>query len=316
VAPDVRLAGWEELARGREAEELARYGGLLTHELDDENARHAGAVPRSRTASRRDAGRQVDERRVMKLDLAGRRAVVSGGSRGVGAAVARMLAAAGADVGIAYLSRHAEAERMVNELQRAGVRAFAQAGDLADAGQAERLFARADEEFGGLDTFVGNAGIWPPQDVPIARMTDEQWRRTLAINLDAIFYCTRAAARRMGADGRIVIIGSTAGQRGEAGHADYAASKGALMSLVKGVAVELAPSGTTVNCVAPGWIDTEMAEEPYAGAGRARIEAGIPLGRVATADDVAGPVVFLCSTLARHITGEVLNVNGGSVLCG
>jgi 3-oxoacyl-[acyl-carrier protein] reductase len=126
----------------------------------------------------------------------------------------------------------------------------------------------------------------------------------------------RAAARVLAPGGSIVLVGSTAGQRGEAGHADYAASKGAIISLVKGVAMELAPRAITVNCVAPGWIDTEMAAVPYAEGGRARIEAGIPLGRVASAEDVAGPIVFLCSALARHITGEILNVNGGSVLCG
>jgi 3-oxoacyl-[acyl-carrier protein] reductase len=147
-------------------------------------------------------------------------------------------------------------------------------------------------------------------------MSDEQWHRTIAINLDSIFYCTREAARIMSDDGRIVLISSTAGQRGEAGHADYAATKGALISFVKGVAVELAARGLTVNCVAPGWIDTEMAELPYADGGRQRIEASIPLGRVASAEDIAGPVVFLCSALARHITGEILNVNGGAVLCG
>lgn len=249
----------------------------------------------------------------MPIDLAGRRALVTGGSRGVGRAVAMMLARAGARVGISYLSRHDEANAVVAEL---GAASWCQAGDLSQPGDVEALFARADREFGGLDIFVGNAGIWPPEDVPIARMTDAQWRRTMAVNLDAIFYCTRAAAARMTADGRIVLIGSTAGQRGEAGHADYAASKGAMISLVKGVAIELAPTGTTVNCVAPGWIDTEMASLPYAEGGRARIEAAIPLGRVASADDVAGPVVFLCSGLARHITGEILNVNGGSVLCG
>jgi 3-oxoacyl-[acyl-carrier protein] reductase len=113
-------------------------------------------------------------------------------------------------------------------------------------------------------------------------MADDQWRRTLSANLDAIFYCTRYAARMLADHGRIVLIGSTAGQRGEAGHADYAASKGAIISFVKGVAVELAPRDITVNCVAPGWIDTEMAARPYAGEGRRRIEATIPLGRVAT----------------------------------
>ncbi|CAN5743875.1 3-oxoacyl-[acyl-carrier-protein] reductase [soil metagenome] len=253
---------------------------------------------------------------MVNIDLSGRRAIVTGGSRGVGGEIARMLGAAGAHVGISYLSRHDEAATVVHELEDAGVRAWSFAGDLAGSGVADELFDRALAEFGGVDIFIGNAGIWPPDDVPIQDMSDAQWRRTMAANLDAIFYCTRAAARCMTGGGRIVLIGSTAGQRGEAGHADYAASKGALMSLVKGVALEMAPRDVTVNCVAPGWIDTEMAAKPYEGAGRARIEAAIPLGRVAAAIDIAGPVVFLCSDLARHITGEVLNVNGGSVLCG
>jgi 3-oxoacyl-[acyl-carrier protein] reductase len=253
---------------------------------------------------------------MVNIDLLGRRAVVTGGSRGVGRAIARMLAEAGAQVGIAYHDRHNEAAEVVRELENMGVPAWSQPGDLSQPHEAERLFSRALDEFGGLDIFVGNAGIWLPEHVPLSLMSDEQWRRTLSINLDAIFYCTREAARVMSDGGRIVLIGSTAGQRGEAGHGDYAASKGALISLVKGVAVELATHGITVNCVAPGWIDTEMAAQPYAGAGRARIEASIPLGRVATVEDVAGPVLFLCSPLARHITGEVLNVNGGAVLCG
>lgn len=253
---------------------------------------------------------------MLSIDLSGRRAVVTGGSRGVGLAVSRLLARAGADVGISYESRHEAADAAVAELRALGVRAWAQAGDLGRADTAERLFARAQEEFGGLDIFVGNAGIWPPQDVPLAEMTDEQWRRTLAVNLDAVFYTTRAAARRIADGGRIVLVGSTAGQRGEAFHGDYAATKGAIISLVKGVAIELAPRDVTVNCVAPGWIDTEMAAPPYSAGGRERIEAGIPLRRVATPEDVAGPIVFLCSPLARHITGEILNVNGGSVLCG
>jgi 3-oxoacyl-[acyl-carrier protein] reductase len=253
---------------------------------------------------------------VLSLDLRGKRAVVTGGSRGVGRAVALMLAEAGAHVGVAYRSRHDEAAALVRELEQKGVLAWSYAGDLSAPPEAERLFERAHAEFGGVDIFVGNAGIWPPAHVPVADMSDDQWRTTLAANLDAIFYCTRAASRMMSRDGRIVVIGSTAGQRGEGGHADYAASKGALMAFVKSVCIELAALDITVNCVAPGWIDTEMAAQPYAGDGRSRIEAGIPLGRVASAADVAGPVVFLCSPLARHITGEVLNVNGGSVLCG
>lgn len=253
---------------------------------------------------------------MVTLDLEGKRALVTGGSRGVGRATALLLARAGADVGITYRARREEAEAVVADIERLGRRAWAEGGDLTDPEFVERVFGRVDAMFVGLDVFVGNAGIWPPDHVPIERMEPEQWRRTLALNLDSVIRCTQEAARRLGPGGRIVLIGSTAGQRGEAGHADYAASKGAVMSFVKSVAVELAPRDITVNCVAPGWIDTEMCEEPFSGGGRARIEAGIPLGRVASAEDVAGPIVFLCSRLARHVTGEVLNVNGGSVLCG
>jgi 3-oxoacyl-[acyl-carrier protein] reductase len=253
---------------------------------------------------------------MLRIDLEGKRALVTGGSRGVGAATALMLARAGADVAISYLSRSGEAEAVVDDLTRLGARAVAVGGDLADSATVDRLFQRAVDELGGIDIVVVNAGIWPVDDVPIAQMTDGQWRRTVAVNLDAAFYTVRRAAELLSDGGRLVVVGSTAGQRGEAYHGDYAATKGALISLVKGVAVELARRDITVNCVAPGWIDTEMAALPYAAGGRERIAASIPLGRVASVDDVAGPILFLCSGLARHITGEVLNVNGGSVLCG
>jgi 3-oxoacyl-[acyl-carrier protein] reductase len=253
---------------------------------------------------------------MLGIDLRGKRAVVTGGSRGIGRAIAVLLARAGAHVGISYESRDATANDVVAELKPHGVNAFAERGDLADERSAEKLIGRAVDEFGGLDIFVGNHGIWPPEYLGIDAMTAPHWRRTIAVNLDSIFYTTRAAVRSMANGGRVILISSTAGQRGEAGHVDYAASKGAIISMVKGLCVELAPRQITVNCVAPGWVDTEMAAPPYAEGGRARIEAGIPIGRVASADDIAGPVVFLCSDLARHITGEVLNVNGGSVLCG
>jgi 3-oxoacyl-[acyl-carrier protein] reductase len=252
----------------------------------------------------------------MRIDLGGKRALVTGGTRGVGGATARMLAAAGADVGVSYRSRDGDAESMVEELRAEGVRSWSQPGDLAEPEVVAELFARAQSEFGGLDILVANAGVWPPGEVPIAEMSTAQWRRTLSVNLDGAFYCVRAAAAMLADAGRIVLVGSTAGQRGEANHGDYAASKGALQSLVKGVAVELAGRDITVNCIAPGWIDTEMAAVPYDAGGRGRIARTIPLGRVATPEDVAGPILFLCSHLARHITGEVLNVNGGAVLCG
>jgi 3-oxoacyl-[acyl-carrier protein] reductase len=178
------------------------------------------------------------------------------------------------------------------------------------------LIEHAATGLGGLDFFVANAGIWPSNDAPVAEMSAEQWRRTMAENVDSMFFTTRAALRQMSDGGRVVIISSTAGQRGEACHADYAASKGAAISFVKSLAPELAKRGITVNSVAPGWVDTEMCDTPFANGGRARIAAGIPVGRIASTRDIAGPIVFLCSDLARHITGEILNVNGGSVLAG
>jgi 3-oxoacyl-[acyl-carrier protein] reductase len=151
--------------------------------------------------------------------------------------------------------------------------------------------------------------------VPLTAMPPTQWASTIAQNLDSYFYVVRHFAPKINSGGSIVLVSSTAGQRGEAFHADYAATKGAIVSLTKTLAVELAPH-VRVNCVAPGWVDTTMCDQPFAGEGKARIRATIPLGRIASADDVAGPILFLCSPLARHVTGEILNVNGGSVLCG
>ena len=250
------------------------------------------------------------------IDLEGKTAVVTGGSRGVGRATALLLARAGASVGIAFRSRRAEADAVVARLEGLGVKAWAQQGDLANAEHADALLTRAEEEFDGLDIFVGSHGIWPPIDTPVTEMTDEQWHGTIDVNLHSVFYTCRAAARVLRDDGHLVLVGSTAGQRGEAYHADYASSKGAMISLVKGFCIELAPRGITVNCVAPGWIDTEMSATAYEGNERERIARSIPIGRIATAEDVAGPIVFLCSRLGRHVTGEILNVNGGAVLVG
>jgi 3-oxoacyl-[acyl-carrier protein] reductase len=245
------------------------------------------------------------------IDLTGKRAFVTGGGRGIGLATARLLAAAGAKVAAGYRSRKPEPDPAI---------AATIAGDLGDPAAAKRAVADVVAALGGLDILVVNHGIWPPDDVALARMTDAQWDATRRANLDAVLYVCRAAIPHLpeGGGGRVVLVSSTAGQRGEAFHADYAATKGAVIALTKSLAVELAPR-VTVNCVAPGWVDTEMSRKPYergAGSGRRDIEKTIPLGRVASAEDVAGPIVFLCSDLARHITGEILNVNGGSVLCG
>jgi len=249
-------------------------------------------------------------------DLAGRNALITGGSRGIGAATALLLAEWGVNVAIGYRARSGDATGVVNRARALGVTATAVAADIGEREGAERLVDEAVKQLGGLNYFVGNSGIWIPEDVSLADMGDDQWRRTMRENLDSMFFTTRAAARVIKDHGRIVLVASTAGQRGEAFHADYAASKGAMISFVKSLCVELAPRDVTVNCVAPGWVDTEMAAQPYAAGGRERISRGIPLGRVADPRDIAGPIAFLCSELARHITGEILNVNGGSVLVG
>jgi len=249
------------------------------------------------------------------IDLSGKDALITGGSRGVGRATAFLMAEAGARVGIGYRTRKDEADEVVRRIQEGGGVAWSQPGDISTEAGAEALFARVDQEFGGLDIFVGNAGIWPPRDTPLAEMTVQQWRTTHAVNLDSTFFTTRAAARRLRDGGSIVLVSSTAGQRGEAFHGDYASSKGAQISLVKGLCVELGGRDINVNAVAPGWIDTEMSRDALNEAGD-QATSGIPLGRVASADDVAGPILFLCSELGRHVTGEILNVNGGAVLVG
>lgn len=250
------------------------------------------------------------------IDLTGKSAIVTGGSRGVGRATALLLARAGANVGIGYRSREADALAVVEEVQSLGVQAWAEAGDLAQPGDVDRLFQAAQTRFGGLDIFIGNHGVWPVDDVPLCDLSDERWHHTMGANLHSIFYTCRAAARVLRDSGRIVLVGSTAGQRGEANHGDYAATKGAMISLVKGFCIEVAPRDITVNCVAPGWIDTEMSASAFVGEERERIARSIPIGRIASAEDVAGPILFLCSDLGRHVTGEILNVNGGAVLVG
>jgi 3-oxoacyl-[acyl-carrier protein] reductase len=249
------------------------------------------------------------------IELTGRTALVTGGSRGVGRATALLLARAGADVALTCRTRLSDAEGVARRIRDMGRRALAVAGDLSDPDAVTGIMTQVREQFGHLDSFIANAGIWPAEPVPLAAMSGERWQRTISANLDAVFLTTRAALGLMRAGGSIVLVSSTAGQRGEADHADYAASKGALIALTKSLAVECAP-GITVNCVAPGWIDTEMALPALADGARERIAAAIPLRRIASAEDVAGPIVFLCSVLARHITGEILNVNGGAVLCG
>ena len=249
------------------------------------------------------------------IDLHGKTALVTGGNRGIGRATVLFLARAGADVALTYHTRRAEAAAVADEVRSTGRRAWVTGGDMADEAVAERLVSWLERELGRLDLFVANAGVWPAEEVALAEMGAERWSGTVGANLDSVFLSTRAALQVMRPGGRVVIVSSTAGQRGEAYHADYAATKGALIALTKSLAVECAPD-IQVNCVAPGWVETEMSAPALTDENRGRIQETIPLGRIAEAEDIAGPILFLCSDLARHITGEVLNVNGGSVLCG
>jgi 3-oxoacyl-[acyl-carrier protein] reductase len=250
------------------------------------------------------------------IDLSGRRVVVTGASRGIGAACCRLFARAGATVLVQYVASGQKAGEVLAELKRISDRPHALFRcDVTRRSQIKRLFAYVATQWGGLDCLVNNAGVWVHD--PLSRLDAERLEATLAVNVVGPFLCAREAVPLLqgSEDGSIVNISSTAGQRGEAFYSAYAASKGAMISATKSWSSELAPK-IRVNSVAPGWVETDMTAEALSGDGGKAIAASIPLGRVASPEDVAGPVVFLASPLARHITGEILNVNGGSVLVG
>jgi 3-oxoacyl-[acyl-carrier protein] reductase len=252
-----------------------------------------------------------------ELGLKGRVALVTGGSRGIGKAVVGLFASSGTHVAVNYVRDEAAARATVNLAQGHGVKALAIQADVSQLDQAEQLVQETVEHFGRLDFLICNAGIW--EGAPVEEISEELWDKTLEINLKGTWSVCRAAVPLMKQQGfgRIVIVSSTAGQRGEANVSNYAASKGGQISFAKSLAPELGGFGINVNCVAPGWVETEMTAEALADkVTQESIKKSSPLGRVATPEEIAGPIVFLCSTWANHITGEVLNVNGGSVLCG
>jgi len=255
---------------------------------------------------------------VPTLSLDGEVALVTGGSRGIGAATVRLFVRAGARVVFNYVRAQSEAQRLVAEC--GADLCYAVRADLTGTGGAESLVHAAVERFGSLDALVVNHGVWQSEDVAIDKMSDEQWRTTIAVNLDSTFAVVKHAVaqmKRQARGGHVVLVSSTAGQRGEAGHVDYAATKGAIISMTKGLSTELAPHGIYVNCVAPGWVDTDMTAGALSDPDRReRIFAAIPLGRVATPEEIAAPILFLCTQHAGFITGEVFNVNGGAVLVG
>ena len=261
----------------------------------------------------------------VQLSLAGRVALITGGSRGIGAATVRLFRQAGAKVAFSYKSARHVAESLSNECGGPG-ECLAIQQNLASAEDGHVLVASAIAAFGQLDCLIVNHGVWPPHDAPIATMPIEQWRGTLGINLDSAFGLVQAAVAQMqaqprstatGARGHIVLVASTAAQRGEAFHADYAASKGALVSLTKSLSSELAGQGIYCNCVAPGWVGTEMSHAALADFETSKkVLATIPLGRVGHVDEIAAPILFLCTPFAGFCSGEILNVNGGAVLVG
>jgi 3-oxoacyl-[acyl-carrier protein] reductase len=258
----------------------------------------------------------------MKLSLSGKVALITGGSRGIGAAAVRMFVAADAQVAFNYQKAKAPADALVQELGPDKAAAFP--CDLTGTDTARELVAATVDRFGRLDILVANHGVWPAADIPVDQMSEEQWHSTVAVNLDSVFSLVKHSVAQMkkqripGAPaGHIVLVSSTAGQRGEAFHCDYAATKGAVISMVKGLSTELAPEGIYVNCVAPGWVATDMSapalnDPPTAQA----VLSKIPLGRAAKPEEIAAPILFLCTEHAGFITGEIVNVNGGAVLAG
>lgn len=254
---------------------------------------------------------------MVKIDLTGKAALVTGSSRGLGRAAALALAEAGADIAVNCVRDREAAEETASRCSSFGVRAFAFKADMAAPSDVSSLVRRTMRQFSRLDILVCNAGIW--KEAAIDAMTEEQLAETLDTNVRGVFRCCREAVPAMKAQGsgRIILVSSTAGQRGEPFHSHYAASKGAVQSLAKSLAPELAPHNILVNCIAPGWFDTDMSKVTLADEeGSRKVLGTIPLGRVGRPEEFAGAVLFLASDLSSFVTGEILNVNGGAVLCG
>ena len=251
------------------------------------------------------------------IRLDGRKVLVTGGSRGIGRATALLFAQAGADIALNYVSNQKAAEEVLKSVEKLGRRCLVYKADMSARSEVDQMVGDILGKWGELDTLVNNAGVWTYLEM--GRMDDAVYRETIGINVDGVFYATNAVVPAMKEHGRgwIINVTSTAGIRGEALHSHYAASKGALHALTKSLAVELAPFGIRVNAVAPGWVDTDMSAPSFSEPGfKEKVRQTIPLRRIPPAEDIAGPILFLASDLARHVTGEILDVNGGSVLCG
>ncbi len=250
------------------------------------------------------------------IDLKGKSVLITGGSRGIGAACVKLFVKAGAEVAFTYNSNKKAAGKLISSFGN-GKKILAYKMDLQSEKDVNSKIKKMKKDFGKIDILVNNAGIWKRGEADSMSLND--WEEMIRINLTGTFLISRAVIPLMKENnfGRIINISSTAGQRGEAFYSHYASSKGAIISYTKSLAAELGKFGITTNCVAPGWVYTDMTsgvfeDENY----KKQVEENIPVNRIASAEDIAGPVLFLASGLARHINGEVVNVNGGSVLCG
>jgi 3-oxoacyl-[acyl-carrier protein] reductase len=243
-------------------------------------------------------------------------ALITGASRGIGRTTALLFAQAGSNLLINYNQNEDSALETASMAEELGVRAKVFQADVSKKIEVDQMINYAIKEFGKIDILVNNAGIWKYAEID--KMTEQQLRETMELNVNGVFYAITASVPHMikQKSGNIINISSTAGQRGEPLHSHYAASKGAIISLTKSLAVELAPDNIRVNCIAPGWVDTDMSHASLIGEEREEILQKIPLGRAAQPEEIAGPILFLASDLSTYITGEILNVNGGSVLCG
>ncbi len=253
------------------------------------------------------------------ISLAGKAALVTGGSRGIGAATVKLFAQAGADVVFNYHRGREAAAQVEQEARKHGTRIESFKADVGKMDDAKKLVEHARERLGRLDILVANAGIWNDEDAPIEKLSEREWDEMIRVNLKGVYAAVHHAVPHMIAQGggRIVTLGSVAGQRGTAFHTHYSATKGAIISFTKGLAAELAPRNILVNCVAPGFVDTGIWKA--AAKNRSKMKAWLaayPLKRVATVEEVAGPILFAVSELATYVTGEVINVNGGSFPCG
>ncbi|GAC1661665.1 MAG: 3-oxoacyl-[acyl-carrier-protein] reductase [Candidatus Acidiferrum sp.] len=253
------------------------------------------------------------------ISMTGKAVLVTGGSRGIGAATVKLFAQAGADVLFSYKKSKDAAFQVEQDARKHGTRVEAFKADASRHADNALLVEQCISRLGRLDVLVANAGIWNFEDLPIEKMNEKQWDDMMRVNLKSIYSLVHFSAPHMikQKSGKIVTLGSTSGQRGEPLHSHYSATKGAITSFTKSLSGELAQYNILVNCVAPGWVATDMSGAALqTKAGAKAVAATIPLGRVATADEIAGPILFLASDLANYITGEIINVNGGSVLCG